>query len=185
MHSSRRLIVQTLLFSRSYLHCQVSPPETLVVKGGTTWARNGRSILPENARLPRNIQGSFTCRKSTTWDRRLYFIPKEKVLRIFSPWKIRRLRSGFNPKNVGTKGQHDTSRPPMPPIIARNSGTSTLRSMAALCRLGSAYETSGTTSDENTRNVHHIAVRLLFQNRIIHRAKQYFLSKLTVSSNLI
>jgi hypothetical protein len=26
-----------------------------------------------SARLPRNIQGSFTCRKSTTWDRRLYF----------------------------------------------------------------------------------------------------------------
>ena len=27
-------------FSRFYLHRQVSPPETLVVKGGTTWARN-------------------------------------------------------------------------------------------------------------------------------------------------
>ena len=26
---------------RSYLHRQVSPPETLVVKGGTTWVRNG------------------------------------------------------------------------------------------------------------------------------------------------
>ena len=37
-----RLIVQTLVFSRSYLHRQVSPPETLVVKGGTTWARNDR-----------------------------------------------------------------------------------------------------------------------------------------------
>ena len=42
MHCSRRLIVQTLFYSRSYLHRQVSPPETLVVKGGTTWARNGR-----------------------------------------------------------------------------------------------------------------------------------------------
>ena len=42
MQCSRRLIVQTLVFSRSYLHRQVSPPETLVVKGGTTWARNGR-----------------------------------------------------------------------------------------------------------------------------------------------
>ena len=72
-HCSRRLIVQTLVFSRSYLHRQVSPPETLVVKGGTTWARNGRWILPANARLPRNIQWSFICRKSTTWDKRLYF----------------------------------------------------------------------------------------------------------------
>ena len=32
---------QTLVFSRSYLHRQVSPPETLVVKEGTTWVRNG------------------------------------------------------------------------------------------------------------------------------------------------
>ena len=47
--------------------------EFLAATGGTTWARNGRRILPENARLPRNIQGSFTCRKSTTWDRRFYF----------------------------------------------------------------------------------------------------------------
>ena len=69
MHCSRRLIVQTLVFSLSYLHRQVSPPETLVVKGGTTWARNGRWILPENARL----QGSFTCGISMTWDKRLYF----------------------------------------------------------------------------------------------------------------
>ena len=95
MHCSRRLIVQTLVFSRSYLHRQVSPPETLVVKGGTTWARNGRLILPENARLPRNIQGSFTCRKSTT--NGFSSLAKEGVLRIFSPWKIRRLRPGLNP----------------------------------------------------------------------------------------
>ena len=71
--------------------------EILAAKGGTTWARNGRRILPENARLPCNIQGSFTCRKSTTWDRRLY-LPSKGVLRIFSPWKIQRLRSGLNPR---------------------------------------------------------------------------------------
>ena len=47
--------------------------EILAAKGGTTWARNDWWILPENARLPRNIQGSFTCHKSTTWDRQLYF----------------------------------------------------------------------------------------------------------------
>jgi hypothetical protein len=40
--------------------------------------------------------------------------PKEGVLRIFSPEKIRRLRPGLNPppRNLGTKGQHATSRPP-------------------------------------------------------------------------
>ena len=92
MHCNRTLIVQTLVFSRSYLHSQESPPETLVVKRGTKWARNGRWILPENARLPRNIQGSFTCRKSTTWDKRLC------TDNVFLPVKIRRLRSGLNPR---------------------------------------------------------------------------------------
>jgi hypothetical protein len=36
---------------------------------GETWPMN----FAWNAWLPRNSQGSFTCRKSTTWDRRLYF----------------------------------------------------------------------------------------------------------------
>ena len=83
MHCSRRLIVQTLVFSRSYLHRQVSPPETLVVKGRTTWARNSRWILHENARLPRNIQGSFTLRKSATWDKRLYFPSEGRLAEDF------------------------------------------------------------------------------------------------------
>ena len=95
------------LFSLSYLHRHVSPQETLVVKGRTTWARNGRWILPENARLLRNIQGSFTCRKSTTWDRRLYF-----------PSEGRRAEDFFSLKNptanLGTKGQQATSIPPKP-----------------------------------------------------------------------
>ena len=89
---------KTLVFSLSYLYRQVSPPETLVVKGGTTWARNGLWILPENARLPLNIQGSFTCRKSTTWDKRLYFPSDGRRAEEFSPWKIRMLWPGLNPR---------------------------------------------------------------------------------------
>ena len=112
MHCSRRLIVQTLVFSRSYLHRQVSPPETLVVKGETTWARNGRWILPEIARLPRNIQGSFTCRKSTTWDRRLYLPSEGRRAEDFFALKNPTASAGFEPANLGTKCQHATSRPP-------------------------------------------------------------------------
>ena len=37
---------------------------------------------------------------------------KEGVLRIYSPWKIRRLRPGLNPRTWVPKGQHATSRPP-------------------------------------------------------------------------
>ena len=106
MHCSRRLIVQTLVFSRSYLNRQVSPPETLVVKGGTTLARNGRWILPENARLPRNIQGSFTCRKSTTWDRRLYLPFEGRRVEDLFALKNPTASAGFETANLGTKGQH-------------------------------------------------------------------------------
>ena len=95
MHCSRRLIVQTMIFSRSYLHRQVSPPEILVVKRGTTWARNGPWILPENARLPRIIQEYFTCRKCTIWDRRLYFTSEGRCAEDFFR---RRLRQGLNPR---------------------------------------------------------------------------------------
>ena len=114
MHCSGRLIVQTLVFSRSYLHRQVSPPETLVVKGGTTWARNGLWVLPENARLPRKIQGSFTCRKSMTWDKLLYFPSEGRSAEDFFALKIPTASAGFEPANLGTKGQHATSRPPKP-----------------------------------------------------------------------
>ena len=112
MHCSLRLTVQTLVFSPSHLHSQVSPTETLVVKGGTTWARNGRLILLENARLPRNIQGSFTRRKSTTWDKRLYFPSGGRRAEDFSTLKNPTASAGFETANFGTKGQHATSRPP-------------------------------------------------------------------------
>ena len=114
MHCSLRLIVQTQVFSRSYLHRQVSPPGTLVVKGETSWARNGRRILPENARLPRNIQGSFTCRKSTTWDKRLYFPSEGRRAEDFFVLKNPTASVGLEPANLGTKGQHATSGPPKP-----------------------------------------------------------------------
>ena len=116
MHCSRRFILQTLVFSRSYLHRQVSPPETLTVKGGTNWARNGRWILPENARLPRNIQGSFKCRKCTTWDKRLYFPSEGRRAEDFFALKNATASAGFEPANLVTKGQHATSRPPKPLI---------------------------------------------------------------------
>jgi hypothetical protein len=41
-------------------------------------------------------------------------LPKEGVLKIFSPRKIRRLLPGLNPRTWVLKGQHTTSRPPKP-----------------------------------------------------------------------
>ena len=72
-HSGQRWrCLWTFLFSYVPTFDTSRLQEILAAEGWTTWARNCGRILPENARLPRNIQGSFTCRKSTTWDRRLY-----------------------------------------------------------------------------------------------------------------
>ena len=67
-----------------------------------------------NARLPRNIQESFTCRKFTTWDRRLYFHSEGRRAEDFFALKNPTASDWFEPANLGTKGQHATSRPPKP-----------------------------------------------------------------------
>ena len=114
MHCSRRLIVQTQVFSRSYLHRHMSPPETLVVKGGTTWARNGRQFGPKAATSTHTLSGSFTCRKYGTWDRRLYFPSEGRRAKEFFALKNPTASAGFEPANMGTRGRHATSRPPKP-----------------------------------------------------------------------
>ena len=70
------------------------------------WARN--------AGLPRSIQESFTCRKSTTWDRRLYFPSEGRRAKDFFVLKNPTASAGFEPANLGTKGEHATSRPLKP-----------------------------------------------------------------------
>ena len=69
-------------------------------------------FLPENFRLPRNIQGYFTCRKSTTWHRRLYLPSEERRTEIFFAPINPTASARFEPANLGTKAQHPTSRPP-------------------------------------------------------------------------
>ena len=114
MHCSRRLIVQTLVFSRSYSHRQVSPPEALVVKVRTTWARKGREILPENARLPLTFTELLHAVNLRHGINGFTSLPKGGLLRIFFALKNPTASAGFEPANLGTKGQHATSRPPKP-----------------------------------------------------------------------
>jgi hypothetical protein len=54
-------------------------------------------ILPK-CQFTRYIWGSFTCRKATTWDRRLYFPSEWRRAEDFFGLKIRRLRPGANPR---------------------------------------------------------------------------------------
>ena len=91
----------------SYPHRQVSPPETLVVKGGTT----RREMADEFCLKIPDFHGSFTCRKSMTWDKRLYFPSEGRRAEDFFALKNPTASVGFEPANMGTKGQHSTSRP--------------------------------------------------------------------------
>jgi hypothetical protein len=70
----------------------------LLVKDGIGWWMAGQFGLW--FRLPRKSQGSFTCRKSATWDRRLASPPKEGKLWIFLPEKS----NGFGQVQTGDLG---------------------------------------------------------------------------------
>ena len=95
----------TFLFSNVPTFATSRLQKILAAKGATTWARNGRWNLPENARLPLNIQGYFRGRKSTTWDRRLYF-PSEgrRAEDFYRSEKSDGLRPGLNPRTWVPKG---------------------------------------------------------------------------------
>ena len=119
---SRRIMPLDALQPKAYcinpgLYSFLLAPPSVSTRDPSSERRNylGRWILPENARLPRNIQGSFTCSKSTTRDKRLYF-PSEgrRAEDFFFALKNPTASAGFEPTNLGTKGQHATSRPPKP-----------------------------------------------------------------------
>ena len=49
-----------------------------------------------------------------TWDRRLYFPSEGRRAEDFFTLKNPTASAGFEPANLGTKGQHATPRPPKP-----------------------------------------------------------------------
>jgi hypothetical protein len=49
------------------------------------------------------MQGSFTCRKSTTWDRRLYFPSEGRRAEDFFAPKNPTASAGFEPANLGVQ----------------------------------------------------------------------------------
>ena len=61
-----------------------------------------------------SLLGSFTCRKFTTWDQRLYFPSEGRRAEDFFARKIRWLRPGLNPRTRVPKASTLTSRPPKP-----------------------------------------------------------------------
>ena len=78
------------------------------------WARNGRLILPEMPDFHvafRNLLHVVNLRHGTDG---FTSPPKEGMLRICFDLKNPTASAGFEPANLGTKGQHATSRPPKP-----------------------------------------------------------------------
>ena len=82
----------TFLFSNVPIFATSRLQEILVAKGVTTWARNGR--------LPGNIQDLLHAVNLRHGTDGFTSPPKEGEVkgRVFSPWKIQRLRSSLNPR---------------------------------------------------------------------------------------
>jgi len=107
-----RLIVRSWLDVPTFATRRVTTREHPAAEGGTV-GKKCPVILPK-CRYPRYIYGSFTCRKTTTRDRRLYFPSEGRHAEDFFRPKIPTALAGCEPANLGTKGQHATSRPPKP-----------------------------------------------------------------------
>jgi hypothetical protein len=82
---------------------------TPAAEGGTMGEKLPR-ILPKVA-TSTSLLGSFTCRRFTTWYRRLYFPSEGRRAEDFFARKIRRLRPGLNPRTWVPKASTLTSRP--------------------------------------------------------------------------
>ena len=99
-------------FSARCLHVQ-RRERPLAAEGGTLRGREMFRQILSRIRLP-----SFTCRKSATWDRRLYFPSEGRRAEDFFALKNPTALAWFEPANLGTKGQHAISRPPKPSLLS-------------------------------------------------------------------
>jgi hypothetical protein len=86
----------------------------LAAKGGTLRGREMFRQLSSRIRLPRNSRDLLHAANLRHGTDGFTSPPKEGVLRIFFAFKNPMASAGFKPANLGTKGQHATSRPPKP-----------------------------------------------------------------------
>ena len=105
-------------FSARCLHVQ-RRERPLAAEGGTLRGRDMFRQISSRIRLPHNSRDLLHAANQRHGTDGFTSPPKEGMLKIFSPLKIRRLRPGLNPANLCTKSQHATSRPPKPIYIKR------------------------------------------------------------------
>ena len=89
--------LDVLTFSARCLHVQ-RHERPLAAEGGTLRGRETFRQILSRIRLPRNSRDLLHAENLRHGTRVFTSPPKEGVLRIFSPLKIRRLRPGLNPR---------------------------------------------------------------------------------------
>ena len=90
--ADQRLIVQTLVLSRSYLHRQVSPPETLVMRGGIILGEKWPVILTESCDFHAYTFGFFYMLQICDMEQTVLIPFRRKMCPEKSKW----LRRGLN-----------------------------------------------------------------------------------------
>ena len=98
-------------FSAGCLHVQ-RRKRPLAAEGGTLRGREMFRQISSRIRLPRNSRDLLHAANLRHGTDGFTSPRKEGVLRISSPLKIRRLRSGLNPRSWVPKASTLTSRPP-------------------------------------------------------------------------
>jgi hypothetical protein len=99
-------------FESSHLHRQAPPRQRRREKERGNYVREMAGNFAEKWRVPRHLKGSFTCRKSATWDRRLYFPSEGRHAEDLFVLKNPTASAGFEPAKSDIRGQHATPRPP-------------------------------------------------------------------------
>jgi hypothetical protein len=101
-------------FAARCLHVSIntSAPSSEKWNCGWEWSDNFAEMTPFYA-----ILGSFTCRKSATWVKWLYFPSEGRHAEDFFVWKIRQLQPRVNTLSRVPEASMLTTRPPKPAIF--------------------------------------------------------------------
>jgi len=108
------LDVPTFLARCLHVQRRERPP---AAEGGTLHGREMFRQISSRIRLPRNSRDLLHAANLRHGTDGFTSPPKEGVLRIFFALKNPTASAGFEPANLGTKGQHTTSRPPKHDMI--------------------------------------------------------------------
>ena len=124
MHCSLRIIVQTLVFSRSYLKPRGVSTRYPSSKGRNYLGEKWPVISTESCKFHAYTFGFFYMPQICDMEQTALLPFRREGWGFFFALKNPTVSAGFEPANLGTKGQHATSRPTKPPSSSLNSSIS-------------------------------------------------------------